>query len=96
MDEKLAELWGAPLSIREIREEMGYTSAQLRAAVRRLRLKTRRMSDEEELTEDQMRDWDAKIAARKLEVQAKWTPSEEWQRRVTKVSREFEVPGVQR
>ena len=94
-DKKLLELWDAPVTICEIREDMGISLEQLRVAVRRLGLPRRYHADDETMTEAQMREWDAKIAARKLEVQAKWTPAEEWQRRVTKAPRQYEVPNVQ-
>jgi hypothetical protein len=93
-DKKLLELWDAPVTICEIREEMGISLEQLRLAVRRLKLPRRYFSDESPMTPAQMREWDEKIAVRKLEVQARWTPSEEWQRRVTKVTRDYEVPTV--
>lgn len=96
LDEKLLELWNdSSLSFREIREEMGMDLEELRAAVRRLGLKNRYYSEDAEMTPEQERAWDERIARRKAEVQGWWTPSEEWQHRVTKGPMRYEVPRVQ-
>lgn len=94
-DNKLCELWQDPsVSIREIRDEMGLDMPSFRAAVRRLRLPRREFSDDYPLSPAQMRAWDRRINERKLEVQAKWTPAEEWQRRVQKCAQHYEFPSA--
>lgn len=97
MDEaKLREMWfDHAFSFRDIRKALGMTLEEMRLAVRRLRLPARDRDDSEVMTPEQMRQWDEIVAARKAEVQSRWTPREEYMHRVIKAPEPYTVPHVQ-